>query len=366
MRPVELRMDITNACNLRCIMCHLPYEQQKPHLVTAPEFKRITKGILDKTSILYLSWATEPLLNPHLPEILQEIKKAAIPCVTMVTNLTMLPDNLADAIHLIHRLHVSIDSADPEVYAAIRQRDCLGEVIAHVRKIQELKKVRRKKYPHIAINAVVLRMNIDTIKPLIDLTVSLGVNELNLSYVSVPERYQVETLQQKLNGLPPDFNLKNQVITPNDPGARSALREAIRYAGSKGVLVTIAGRFMILGQGTLHQTASRISYVVRKGVRFPPLALWQLALAYIGSLSLMRKAYCTFPFRQLVLTADGLVLPCCVWDDNEKMGDIRQATLQEIWRGEAYARLRKRMLDGDIPPRCRACTRVHSKKRHGI
>jgi hypothetical protein len=47
-------------------------------------------------------------------------------------------------------------------------------------------------------------MNIGLLEPLIDRAASLGVNEFNLSYVSIPEHYNDTSLGQNLIGLPAD------------------------------------------------------------------------------------------------------------------------------------------------------------------
>jgi len=334
--------------------------------MTVEEFKRIAGGILEQTNILYLSWATEPLINPNLSGILTEIKKAGIPCVSMVTNLTVLPKSFEADLPAIHRLHVSIDAADRAVYAAIRQRDCLNNVLENVRAVQAVKKKTGRIYPRIAFNTVLLRMNLGQIEPLIDCAASLGVDELNLSFVSVPQRYNNTSLHQDLIGLSPDFNLKNEVLAPEDPAVIAALSKAIPYAEKKNILITVAGRFSIGRNSTLSRKFDQLAYMLRKGLRFPPRALWNLGLTYITNIGILKKACCSFPFRQIVLTADGLVLPCCVWDDREPLGDTGQSTLQEIWEGDLYASLRKRMVNADLPRLCAECNRVNSKKRHGL
>ena len=80
----------------------------------------------------------------------------------------------------------------------------------------------------------------------------------------------------------------------------------------------------------------------------------------------MRAAYCSYPFRQIVLTAGGEVFPCCVWETRESLGSIHSSTLKEIWKGAPFSGLRKKMLHGELPRLCIPCNRVNSKKRHGV
>jgi radical SAM protein with 4Fe4S-binding SPASM domain len=59
-----------------------------------------------------------------------------------------------------------------------------------------------------------------------------------------------------------------------------------------------------------------------------------------------------------VITWDGKVLPCCFDKDaSYVMGDLRESTFSEIWKGEKFRNFRKDVLEGrnriDI---CRNCT----------
>lgn len=59
-----------------------------------------------------------------------------------------------------------------------------------------------------------------------------------------------------------------------------------------------------------------------------------------------RKA-CPFPFYNLVVKSNGDVVPCCVaWEDSLVVGNVREETLLEIWRGEKLARIHRLHLEG--------------------
>jgi hypothetical protein len=68
---------------------------------------------------------------------------------------------------------------------------------------------------------------------------------------------------------------------------------------------------------------------------------------------------CPDLFRRLFVFWDGPVGPCCGdWDRQLPVGRADQKPLGEIWRGEAYQKLRAVHLAGrygDIPA-CRACS----------
>lgn len=59
-----------------------------------------------------------------------------------------------------------------------------------------------------------------------------------------------------------------------------------------------------------------------------------------------RKA-CPYPFYNLVVKSNGDVVPCCVaWEDSLVVGNVRDQTLLEIWRGDKLARVHRLHLEG--------------------
>ncbi len=72
----------------------------------------------------------------------------------------------------------------------------------------------------------------------------------------------------------------------------------------------------------------------------------------------------SFLWDFLAVTWNGAVLPCCYDCEAElSIGDARETSLEEIWRGESLARLRKAHLDLDFErlPLCAGCD--HTKDR---
>jgi radical SAM protein with 4Fe4S-binding SPASM domain len=81
-----------------------------------------------------------------------------------------------------------------------------------------------------------------------------------------------------------------------------------------------------------------------------------------------RCAACTFPWYAMVICADGRVTPCPqdFWA-KMAMGNVKSATLAEVWNGEAYRDLRRRFRsDLDSLPLCRKCDRLQRKTVGGV
>ncbi len=59
------------------------------------------------------------------------------------------------------------------------------------------------------------------------------------------------------------------------------------------------------------------------------------------------KRVCPYPFYNLIVKANGDVVPCCVaWETSLNVGNVHHQTLAEIWQGEPLARIQRLHLSG--------------------
>ena len=68
------------------------------------------------------------------------------------------------------------------------------------------------------------------------------------------------------------------------------------------------------------------------------------------------RVWCNWPHSTLVLTCDGTVVCGCGDAFNENpMGDARQQSVLDIWRGDGFQGMRRGMRDGHPAPFCERC-----------
>ena len=79
-----------------------------------------------------------------------------------------------------------------------------------------------------------------------------------------------------------------------------------------------------------------------------------------GTYSVKNKLlnHCWKLWHACVITWDGLVVPCCFDKDAlHRLGDMKQKSFKEIWKGEDYDKFRKQLLKGrDQIDICKNCT----------
>ncbi len=142
-RPLrDLRISVTDRCNFRCPYC-MPAEifgesyqfLPKPELLSFEEIERLTRLFVDCGVRKVRITGGEPLLRAELPQLVARL--AAIDDVedlTLTTNGTLLADRaqaLKDA--GLHRVTVSLDSHDEDVFRRMSGRDAgPGRVLAGI------------------------------------------------------------------------------------------------------------------------------------------------------------------------------------------------------------------------------------------
>ena len=139
-RRLLLRMDTTNHCNLRCSMCPMRLSDNNP----SRKWKHMDPGVFEKirTEVFPLartvgiSCGAEPLTNPDFGNHLRTLYESGVPYREMVTNGTLLNPEI---IQMILRypptsLFISIDGADNETHAAIRDGANLDGILTMIEK----------------------------------------------------------------------------------------------------------------------------------------------------------------------------------------------------------------------------------------
>jgi MoaA/NifB/PqqE/SkfB family radical SAM enzyme len=266
----------------------------------------------------------------------------------------------------LHRLHVSVDSPERETYKIIRQRDCLDLVITNVKKIQDYKRQNNVKWPKIAFNTVLMKMNIGQLPRLVELAAELEVDEVNCTDFSVPERYRSGSPQKGLRYLPETFSLVQEQVDFDSDEAREILSQAYRIAKKNGIFLNTP-RKMSLFHSPVSRKMALLTHLLQKSRNFPVQCALNAGVLYLRNFITFTKVFCTYPWRQMVLLPDGRVIPCCVWDESKgTLGSTTERSILDVWNGSEYDSLRASLIDGQPPAQCISCTRARTKERHGI
>ncbi len=185
-RPLRnLRLSVTDRCNLRCQYCMPEEEYQwlpREDLLTFEEIRELA-GIftglgVDKVRLT----GGEPLLRRDLPALVRML--AATPGVqdlAMTTNAILLADQAAALREAgLHRVTVSLDTLRPDRFRALTRRD------SHARVLEGIEAVRRAGFPGLKLDSVIMRgTNEDELADLIEYGKTVGGEVRFIEYMDV-------------------------------------------------------------------------------------------------------------------------------------------------------------------------------------
>ena len=168
-RPLRnLRISVTDRCNLRCGYC-MPEEEYvwlpKRDLLSFEELARLVDVFAELGVEKVRLTGGEPLLRRNLPELVRLIAaRERIRDLALTTNAVGLADQ-ADALRQagLGRLSISLDTIDPGRYLEITRRDALASALAGI------DATRAAGFEGTKINMVVMRdVNDDELVPMLE------------------------------------------------------------------------------------------------------------------------------------------------------------------------------------------------------
>jgi len=124
-RPIQLNIELTARCNLRCKMCYRSYENPGQYRSGELSLATVKKLALEARDLGISSlWLTggEPLLHPSFPEVLECLSKCGFLDFWLVTNGLLLDEATSRLIceSGITWLSISIDACTDLTYRRIR------------------------------------------------------------------------------------------------------------------------------------------------------------------------------------------------------------------------------------------------------
>jgi len=133
----DLRVSVTDRCNLRCTYCMPPdFSDWMPgdHLLSIDELMTVIEVAISQGVESIRLTGGEPLVRPDIVEIVQRINGLpAPPRITLTTNALRLADlaqPLADA--GLERVNISLDTLDADRFTKLTFRDRFDDVIAGI------------------------------------------------------------------------------------------------------------------------------------------------------------------------------------------------------------------------------------------
>ncbi|WP_395879789.1 GTP 3',8-cyclase MoaA [Curtobacterium sp. 9128] len=308
-RAIDLRVSLTERCNLRCTYC-MPEEGlpviPNDALMTADEIERLVRLGAEHLGVRKVRFTGgEPLLRRDLADVVARTAALGVE-VSLTTNAIGLAARAADLRAAgLDRINVSLDTVDPDVFATVTRRPFLDRVLDGIAAAADAGL-------GVKVNAVLLRGVNDHLAP-------------ELLTWCLERGHELRFIEQM----------------PLDPG----------HAWDGDAMVTAAETRAILAEHvTLTPHDAPRDGAPAERFRVTDSATGR-ALGTVGIIASVTESFCGDCTRTR-LTAEGHVRSCLFSDDeSDLLGPMRagapDATVLELWRRAMWAKPRDHGDDAD-------------------
>src|SRR5262249_47639928 len=304
LRHLVIRMDTINLCNLRCKMCYYSFDyKRKKEQMELPLFRKIADQVFPKTRFLYLSCATEPLMNKQFADFVRVTGEYHVPFTSFCTNGQLLTEHVVDACidARISEIIFSIDGATADTYEAIRRGGKWDRLCQNMEMLRSIKRRAGKRDPAVRINFTCMQTNIQELPAMVDFAADYGAASLHVrhlvAYGDANGSYKDEVAYREL------FNAK--------------AAEARGAASSRGIDLFLADK--------ISEVSSATKTCVTDGSRVRRVEA---------------NPYCLLPWFQAIISWNGDYRICSL----HTLGNLRDQSFDEIYNSPKMNEIRARML----------------------
>ena len=299
--PRRLVFELTNVCNLNCVMCGRNAADFKPTLFPLNWFRWFEPMFDVIEEVTLMGWG-EPTVHPDFKEMLEIIDRhsARKYFCTNGMRLDILKDTIFDT-H-VDVFAVSLDGAKAETNNRIRRGADFDKVVANLRAIVKARTERGLKYPWINFVFCAMKSNLWELPDLVRLASDIGIDEVKVVYLTAFED-----------------DLTGEVLWNCQDEVRAAFDEAIKVGEELGILL-----------------------------KFPHIQGEDVA----GD---RPHKDCFVPWRDFFLGSDGYIRPCMSTPVQFELFDMNKS-FEEMWNSKHYQKYRAMVNDPErMEDACKRC-----------
>ncbi len=327
-KPSFIDLELTTACNLRCLHCAINQEGYRFRSLSWGAFERILPFLELHRPTVLLGGHGEPMVHPRFLDVCGALGKTGS-SFSLITNGILLTSetseallDLAQAGSFIH-MTCSIDGVSSETYDRIRRRGRFEVLRGNLLRLAERKRERGIDRPGLSIEVVAMKANQAELPLMPSLAQELGAAELVVADLVEYEGFL------------------NQSLVPGNQ-ALDCLEQMKKAAAAVGILLTLTPGLV-----------ERLSGPSPTGV---PAEADGIFSSLLPELDKDRSGFvkdCDDPWTKIFIGSNGDVRPCCFL--SIPMGSLLDEDLSEIWDGYHYRTIRHLLRSPSPLTVCRLC-----------
>jgi MoaA/NifB/PqqE/SkfB family radical SAM enzyme len=222
----------------------------------------------------------------------------------ITTNGALINDEILDRIIFdgLTCLNFSIDGVTAAKHERLRTGSDHTKLIETIRKISDRKRANGLTLPHIGLNFVARRDNIEELPAIAELAAELGVKDLQVAHLWLFDK-----------------SMEQESLYHHQELSDRCFRETLDRNRGKSLNIFLPEFF---SEASKHGSKK------------------------------FRK--CTFPWDVAFISAPGEIFACC--DPRLVMGSLQKDSFEKIWNGKPYKRLRKTINSPKVCEVCASCS----------
>lgn len=305
--PYHIELDWVDACNAKCFFCG----SENVHSDQRLSWNR-ARALLDEARqgglrSIRLAGGGEPMLHPNFGELADWLTTHDIVLDQVNTNGTMLNDSRIAALLCprVEELHVSLNYCDAKTYSEGMglPESVFGRVCEGIARFDKARRRADSRFGRLSIQFFVYKTTLNQIVEMYELGCRLGADRISFS-----ELCGIDSALQYTESDVPVIAAQFREIMQDDTQGRVE-----NLLWSRG-----AGPAILAIQNELRPESPALQIDVE-------------------------TRFCFIAWHSLTIIGSEAVYPCCFLfqDRAGRVDDLRNRSLNDVWRGPNYARLRK-------------------------
>lgn len=202
--PVEIQIEPSSVCNLKCKICNLSKSNEKTKFLKPTDLTRLIKQIKPLKSINFTGMG-ESLLNPDLITLIKIAHHHQIQ-TSLITNGQLLTRSISNKLvgEKVNAISFSIDSGNPTTYEQIRLGAKYETLINNIKYLVATNKIHKSPIK-IIINVVLLKTNLTELShiyKIIDLAKKIGIRYITFQNPNIMDHnFTNKTIKQKYRSI---------------------------------------------------------------------------------------------------------------------------------------------------------------------
>ncbi len=160
--PRQLNIELTNACNAKCIMCPRESMTRRVGIMDEALFQRLIDQVAGRgLEAVVINGYGESLLDKRLLDRVCYAKKKGVENLVLYTNGSILPEEVAAGLMDagLDRLSVSLDGFSPATFERVRAGLKFDQVVGNLDRLLAMRKARSSKTPRVVVTMVQIGEN---------------------------------------------------------------------------------------------------------------------------------------------------------------------------------------------------------------